>query len=238
MEARWATTWLRRGSQSCYYLLELLSSLQSRGVTISRDTRRYIPLAREHIPCAYDPSIFHPGTLKTAHPSILFVAGTLAGRKRGTLLLEAFSKVRSRLPDAHLTIVSHDLVRAEGVTCVSGLSPEALGDLYRRHWVLCSTSSYEGFGVPYIEAMASGLPIVTTTNDGATEILENGRLGAISSANNLHTVLGGMLTDRAMRKQFADAGISAASLYSIDLVVKAYEAIYADICRTQRRSSL
>ena len=42
-----------------------------------------------------------------------------------------------------------------------------------------SRARYEGFGVPYIEAMASGTPVVASPNLGAREILEDGRLGVL-----------------------------------------------------------
>lgn len=231
MEARYATSWLRRGSQLCYYALELLSSVQCHGVTISRRTQRYLPLARECIPCAYDPSIFFPGGVRTTEPSILFVAGTLAGRKRGPLLLLAFNEVRGAFPNARLTIVSRDGVEAEGVTCVDEVSPRSLGDLYRSHWLLCSTSSYEGFGVPYIEAMAAGLPIVATANTGAEEVLDGGRNGVICSPEYLGATLVKVLADRIRRERLTLLGVKASHAYSLRSVVTAYEGLYAQVSR-------
>jgi phosphatidylinositol alpha-mannosyltransferase len=229
MEARRATSWLRAASQLCYYPLELVSSAGARGVTISRSTQRYLPLAREHVPCAFDPSVFHPGGARTPYPSVLFVAGTLHGRKRGDLLLRSFAEVRARLPAAQLTVVCPEAVEAAGVTGVSGLSPEALGALYRSHWILCSTSSYEGFGVPYVEALASGLPVVTTTNAGAREVLDGGRLGVLTSPETLVASMVALLSDESRRAQLAASGLEAAARYSIDAIVDEYERIYEEL---------
>jgi len=232
MEARTATSWGRRLSQLGYYPLELVSSLGATSVTISETTRRFLPFVRRCIPAAFDPSFYFPGDDRTANPSLLFVGGTLKGRKRGNLLLKAFASLRETLPDATLTIVTPDLVSGPGVTCVTGLDSAALGAEFRRHWVLCSTSSYEGFGVPYIEAMASGLPVVATSNSGAREILEEGRLGVICSPDGLARELRELLTNESDRRRLSLAGPPAAKRYSIHVVADNYERLY-DLVRAR-----
>ena len=42
------------------------------------------------------------------------------------------------------------------------VSDAELVDLYRSSWLFCLPSSYEGFGIPYAEAMANGCPVVAT----------------------------------------------------------------------------
>jgi len=227
MEARTATRSARRAAQFCYYGLEWISSINPHGVANSEGTRRYLPLVRTSIPCAVDGEAFYPGGERTAEPSILFVAGTLQGRKRGSLLLRAFADLRVTMPDARLTIVSSDRVSAPGVTCVSGLTADQLGALYRSHWMLCSTSSYEGFGVPYVEALASGLPVVATPNGGAREVLRDGALGVLSSPENLAGDIAALLRDSDRRGRFAAGGVEAARGYAVDVVARRYEQLYA-----------
>ncbi len=227
MEARTATRLLRRGAQLCYYGLEWVSSVNPLAVAISDATRQYLPLVRATIPCAVDGSAFYPGGERTAEPSILFVAGTLEGRKRGSLLLETFSAIRTALPDARLTIVSRDRVSGPGISCFSGLRAPELGALYRSHWLLCSTSSYEGFGVPYVEALASGLPVVSTPNDGAREVLRDGALGVISSPGDLVRDIVALLSDADRRARLSGCGLAAAGAYSVAAVANQYERLYA-----------
>lgn len=229
MEARTATTARRTLAQACYYALEWISSVNASSVGISRSTLRYLPLVRSCVPCAYDPGEFFPAGTRTPEPSILFVAGTLQGRKRGDLLLRAFRNVRDRVPEARLTVVSHDQVREPGVTCVSGLDGRSLGDLYRSHWLLCSTSSYEGFGVPYVEALASGLPVVATRNEGASEVLEGGALGVLCSADGLASEIVSLLADPGRRDRMASAGLVAAERYAIDVVAATYRSLYRQV---------
>ena len=227
MEARTATRPLRRAAQLCYYGLERVSSFNPLSVAISEATRRYLPRVRASIPCAVDGAAFFPGGERTAEPSILFVAGTLGGRKRGSLLLQAFTEVRKAHPDARLTIVSSDRVAGPGITCLSRRAAPQLGALYRSHWLLCSTSSYEGFGVPYVEALASGLPVVTTPNEGAREVLQEGALGVISLPKDLARDIVALLRDSDRRAQLAARGLEAAGAYSVEVVADRYERLYA-----------
>jgi glycosyltransferase involved in cell wall biosynthesis len=227
MEAINATSWLRRGSQLCYYGLEWASARGAYPVSISEATRRQLPFIRESIPCAFDPSLFFPADPDPdREPSILFVAGTLKGRKRGDLLLEAFGEVRKRVPDAQLTIVSRDRVSHPGVTCYPDVPASRLAELYRRSWMLCSTSSYEGFGVPYIEALASGLPVVTTPNAGALEVLAGGRYGVVATPGDLVTSMVKLLHDGNERHRLAELGLERARAFTLDVVVSRYEHVY------------
>ena len=240
MEARTATRWSRRGAQMLYYGLEWLSSVNPNAVVISDSTRRYLPLVRTSVPCAFDPRVFFSGAKRTSEPSILFVAGTLGGRKRGSLLLNAFEEVRRSVATARLTIVSRDRVTGPGITCQSNLEARELGTLYRSHWLLCSTSSYEGFGVPYVEAMASGLPIVTTPNRGAMEVLRGGKLGIIASAADLARSIVSLIRDPERRVELSSEGHEASCRYSLESVARQYESLYGtllDIAPKARRSS-
>ena len=237
MEAVTETRWLRRCAQAFYYGLEWVSSANPHSVAISQRTRRYLPLVRRVVPCAYDPLVFFPGRERTVDPSILFVAGTMAGRKRGSLLLRNFEEVRSAVPSARLTIVSNDCVVQEGVTCVSHLDASTLADLYRSHWILCSTSAYEGFGVPYIEALASGLPVVTTPNHGAAEVLQDGKLGVLADPDRLGRALISLIGDENRRGELAAAGVEAAKPYSVEVVAAQYEAMYQEVAAGSRSRS-
>ena len=95
--------------------------------------------------------------------------------------------------------------------------------------MLCSTSAYEGFGVPYVEALASGLPVVTTPNDGASEVLRNGELGLICSPAELPDAICALIHDDARRQRMAAAGLRAADSYSVDVVAARYESWYRDV---------
>jgi phosphatidyl-myo-inositol alpha-mannosyltransferase len=210
-------------------LTEIVGSLvPDATVAISDNTRRWYPWIRRVIPCGVDLGRFHPGP-KEPEPTILFV-GTFERRKRGRLLMEVFADhVRKAVPDARLWMVCSDAPEAPGVEVLGRLDDAELADRYRRAWVFCLPSTYEGFGVPYIEAMASGTAVVATPNPGAGEVLGCGRFGRIASDDDLATALSDLLTDETEREALAAAGLAHSADYDWDRVAQAYEAVYAEL---------
>jgi phosphatidyl-myo-inositol alpha-mannosyltransferase len=205
------------------------SFLADRTVAVSRNTCRFYPWIRAVIPNGVDLSAFHPQEQKETAPTILFV-GTYRNRKRGQLLMEQFAQVvRPALPQAQLWMVCSDAPPAEGVTVWGNVSTEQLADLYRRAWVFCLPSSYEGFGVPYIEAMASGTPVVATPNPGAVEVLEAGQCGLLAEPEELGNQLLQLLRDDQQRRRLSQAGLQRARQYDWQRIIEQYEQIYGQV---------
>jgi phosphatidylinositol alpha-mannosyltransferase len=194
-------------------------------VAISRNTRRWMPWVKSVIPNGVDLSRVHPGA-RSRHPSVLFV-GTYLKRKRGKLLLEVFERdVLPQLPDAELWMVAEDAPTRPGVIVHGRVSDSVLADLYRRAWVFCLPCTYVGFGIPYVEAMASGCPVVATPNPGAIEVTDGGRYGIIADDERLGAVLVGLLSSSSKREQLAGLGSTRAKRFDLHKVASAYEALY------------
>jgi len=199
--------------------------ISSYNVGISKNTKASIGRVHAIIPCGVELARFYPGT-KADVPTILFVGG-IKGRKRGQLLVECFrNEVQRAHPSAQLWLVSADSVEGEGIINFGRISDDHLADLYRQAWVFCMPSIYEGFGVPYIEAMASGTPSVATHNLGADEVLDGGRCGVITSDEELGSALGALLGDQARRADLAERGLKRAQQFDWALVAASYESAY------------
>ena len=198
-------------------------AVANRKVCVSRNTRRYLPMVREVIWNGVDLSVFKPGASKSAHPSILFV-GTMGFRKRGAALLDIFQReIRRVLPDAELWIVREETpVEAEGVHWFGRVSQSKLVELYQQAWVFCLPSSYEGFGVPYIEAMACGTAVAATPNLGALEVLDNGKYGRIADLPQLGQTLLEILQDKGERQRMESIGLQRAQDFAWEAIVTAY----------------
>jgi len=217
-----------RGRMLVLGLTEVVSAIRFRNVVgVSRNALRWYPWLHEIIPNGVDTNRFCPGPVRETDPTILFV-GTYHRRKRGALLQQVFTDhVLPRVPNARLWMVCEDAPPAPSVEVLGRLSDDELADRYRRAWVFCLPSSYEGFGVPYIEAMASGTAVVATPNPGAREVLDNGRIGVLSSDHDLGEELVGMLGDDTRREQYAARGLrEAKDRFDLSVVAASYEALY------------
>jgi phosphatidylinositol alpha-mannosyltransferase len=213
----------------------LASVVADKTVAVSRNSRVGMPWVTTIIPNGIDLSRFRPGE-RTAFPSILFV-GTYGRRKRGKLVVDAFERdVRPVLPTCELWMVCEDAQPRPGVKVMGRVSNDELCDLYGRAWTFCLPSTYEGFGIPYIEAMASGCPIVATDNPGAMEITLKGQLGVIADVDRLGDSLVDLLLSPKERARLAEAGMIAVRDYDLQSVCSRYEAIYNDLIASRRTS--
>jgi phosphatidylinositol alpha-mannosyltransferase len=226
-EARHATSVGRYVLQYGVYAQELLTAFtEPRTVAVSVNTQRDNRFIHHVIPHGVDGRIFQPvPSGKTAAPSIVFV-GTTAGRKRGGFLLDIFSRdVRQAHPDAELAFVGPPGPAVPGVSYHTGISDHELASLYRRAWVYASPSAYEGFGLPYLEAMACGTCVVATPNPGSREVLDEGKYGALAEDAAFGGALLALLGDGARRKEMEAVGLRRAHELSLDAMLDRYETL-------------
>jgi glycosyltransferase involved in cell wall biosynthesis len=229
-EARSATSIGRWLLQLGVYGQELLTALVSRGVVaVSHNTTRDNPFIGRVIPHGVDDSFFTPWpNERTKEPSVMFV-GTLAGRKRGTFLLDGFiNTVRAVHPDASLTIVGDSGPAHPGVRYVTGISDVDLASLYRRSWVYASPSTYEGFGLPYLEAMACGTPVIASENPGSLDVLAD-NCGLMPTDEDFASAIAALLSDDAQRMRLSDAGLRRAQEFSLARMLDGYERVLFEL---------
>jgi glycosyltransferase involved in cell wall biosynthesis len=113
----------------------------------------------------------------SGRPYIL-VPGGLHFRKNADLILGAWPQIHQHLPEVRLVIVGHcdasylDAARALGPSVViAGFREEnELRALYAAAELVWFPSRYEGFGLPVLEAMACGTPVVTSNTTALAEI--------------------------------------------------------------------
>ena len=228
-EAAFATSLKRRIYQSLtVYLEEAGARVADINIGVSEATKSRIPAIAQIIPCGFDRDRFYAGQ-KSAHPTILFV-GTLEGRKRGGWLAEIFNReIRTVIPTAELWSVSDRPLEGEGIVNFGRVPLEQLCELFRTTWVFCLPSTYEGFGVPYIEAMASGTSVVASPNLGAKEVLGNGKFGIIAEDNQLGNSLLRLLMDTELRDHYVKQGTLRSHDFTWSRIVEQYEKIYESL---------
>ena len=237
-EARHATSPGRFLLQCGVYVQELVTALvQSGTVAVSENTRRSNPFVARVIANGVDTAVFRASPLeKTSFPSIVFV-GALKGRKRGQFLLDVFCKVvRPAFPTAELMFVGTPGPVVPGVTYYTGVDDTQLASLYRRAWVYASPSTYEGFGLPYLEAMACGTAVVAASNPGSLEVLADGRYGRVVDSGEFGSALLQLLADGDSRHALEVSGLQRAQQFSLATMIDHYEALLFELTSTHARS--
>jgi glycosyltransferase involved in cell wall biosynthesis len=190
------------------------------------------------VPEGVDPEFWRPAdTAPSGHPVVVSVARQYP-RKNTRTLLEAVPAVLERVPNLECRIVGggpelprlRQLVRrlrVERHVKLLGALPRAedVREEYRRASVFCLLSLQEGFGIAFLEAMATGLPIVGADFGGVPEVVPHGEVGLLvdgRSAPAVSAALVRLLEDEPQRKRLARAGRERAMRYAWPLVARAF----------------
>jgi phosphatidyl-myo-inositol dimannoside synthase len=148
---------------------------------------------------------FHPGPrvqelvnrYRLKDRKVILTVGRLVPRKGHRAALEAFAKVHAEFPEAHYLIVGtgpeEERIRAqiaelglhECVTLAGIVSAEQLPEHYRLCDIMLlanrqeADGDIEGFGIVFLEASASGKPVIGGRSGGATEAVKDGLTGLL-----------------------------------------------------------
>jgi alpha-1,3-rhamnosyl/mannosyltransferase len=197
-----------------------------------------LPLSKIHVvPWAADPA-FRPLPSDAAvavaagyglsQPFVLSV-GALQARKNLPTLLKAISQARREMPQLTLAIVGRPMwsyselprmveqMGLDGAVRFTGHVREAdLPALYNAASAFCMPSLYEGFGLPILEAMACGTPVVCSTAPALVEVA--GGAALCVNANDDHTALaealGRVVEDRPFAEDLRARGLVRAAEFS------------------------
>src|SRR5207237_9291849 len=102
-----------------------------------------------------------------------------------------------------------------------------LAALYRQAAVLVVTSRHEGFGLPVVEAMASGTPVVAFTNSALPEVVgDAGLLVPDGDVDAFARAVCSLLDDEATRSELARRGVTRAQRFSWETTAAATVAAY------------
>ena len=159
------------------------------------------------IPPGVDLDTFQVGDRRHQLPRLLFVGGDFV-RKGGDLLLEVFrQRLRGR---AELILVSNtDLHDEPGVTIYRDLpaNSDTLRTLYATADIFVLPTRADCFSMVYLEALASGLPIVSTPVRGLSDLVREGETGfmvQVDDAKGLGDMVEALVNDPAARQAMSD----------------------------------
>jgi glycosyltransferase involved in cell wall biosynthesis len=205
---------------------------RSRIVTLSSSAKREIverlriPPERVSVsPPGVEPQ-FSPRGERSETPLVVAV-GRLVPVKRFHLLVEALVTLKTRHPRLQAVIAGEGYERpalealihqagAESWISLPGYIPEEeLIDLYRRAWVLASTSLREGWGMTVTEAGACGTPSVVTRIGGHEDAVLDGRTGILADTQDeLVAGIDAVICDEILRRRLGSAAMAHAARFT------------------------
>lgn len=184
-----------------------------------------------------------PCDIELAHPAVVMV-GRLDENKDPVRAVRAFSTYARRNPDAHFYFVgdgvlADDVRQAASAEGVAG-RVHLLGyhknpyPIMRQADCLLTTSAREGFQTVIVEALALGVPFVSTPAGSAEELSGDGAFGVVASASD--EIADGIERMVAARQDpgFADGMRRFVSRYDLDAQVDAFEALADEVLEKER----
>ncbi|HYH11549.1 MAG TPA: glycosyltransferase family 1 protein [Thermomicrobiales bacterium] len=174
----------------------------------------------------------------------ILVVGTLEPRKNLPMLLRAFAAIRDRVPhrlvlvgpEGWLTGELHETIRELGLgdrLVLSGFVSDAeLGGWYSAADLVAFPSWYEGFGLPMLEAMSCGAPVLAANTSSLPEV--GGDAAAYAdpgSQDAWSATLLDLLSDPSERQRLSVAGMTRAEHFSWERTARETWDVYREVAR-------
>jgi glycosyltransferase involved in cell wall biosynthesis len=173
-------------------------------------------------------------------------AGNVKPHKNLGRLIEAFDLVRKRgLDYLKLIMIGDDISKYTAlrravhqhqlhkyVRFLGYLPEETLAVMYRLAGVFVFPSLYEGFGLPPLEAMASGTPVIVSNLSSMPEVAGDAAL--LVDPYDPHAIADGIyrvLTDADVRKDLRRKGVARAGQFSWEQSVRRVRKIYSEVAQ-------
>jgi glycosyltransferase involved in cell wall biosynthesis len=193
---------------------------------------------------------------QVTYPFLLY-AGRVSPHKNVVRMIEAFSALKTELgrdqayPDLKLIIIGDDLsgnpdlrrtvVRSgvqNDVRFLGFIPIEVLRIFYDEAKVFVFPSLYEGFGLPPLEAMVHGTPVVTSNVSSLPEVV--GNAAVLVNPENVFEIMRALhrvLTDQSLRKRMKERGYQQAAHFSWETSVRRILEAYGQVVNQGRTSA-
>ncbi|MHB1389958.1 MAG: glycosyltransferase family 4 protein [Thermoleophilia bacterium] len=224
-------------------LVPISTRRSSRIISVSNNTKldlvRVMNISGEKVEVVYEgaPDEFNPEPLPDdgealnhygiIAPYILFV-GTLEPRKNLNVLIRAFDRMTKTRPDLHLVLAGRrgwmaqaifdELERRDllGRVHITGYVKEKyLPALYRQAVAFVYPSLYEGFGLPPLEAMSSGTPVIVSRSSSLPEVVGDAGIYVNPlDAGELAAAMESVVADPELAASLKQKGLARAAEFS------------------------
>lgn len=176
--------------------------------------------------------------------SVILTAGKISPRKNVQGVLRALKKVQDKI-DHHLVLVGgagweteavlkelDDGTLVNRVHLLDYVTDEQLRALYRRASLYIHPSLYEGFGLTVLEAMASGVPVITSNTSSLPEVTgDAGILVDPTNGDEIAEAIYAICMDTPLREAKIEQGLTHAGLFSWDGCAAQLRDVFAEVGR-------
>lgn len=223
-------------------------------IATSHNTRndliKYLKIPIDRISVIYpgvDHSIFRPYNIKLPGEPYILYTGSERPRKNLGRLFEAFAKLKKEFPELKLvkagacgrskkyrrdTIKKLDsLGIVQDIIFVDYIPEIDLAHYYSSAALLALPSLYEGFGLPPLEAMACGCPVVTSNTSSLPEVVgEAGIMVNPYDTDSLAQAMRQILTDDKLRDEMIRKGLKQSKKFSWEKTAEQTQEVYNKLC--------
>jgi len=193
-----------------------------------------------------DPEVLDEVKLRYSLPDVfIYYPAALWQHKNHRTLLDALCLVRDRYGievnlvlsgmstgravELHAEILKRNLQRL--VTVLGYLPYEDLPSIYNLATIMIFPSLFEGFGIPLVEAMACGCPVVCSHSTSIPEVVgEAALMFDPQSIDEMATAIFKVLDDRVLRQNMSIAGLEQAKLFNWCETARQTQAVYEKAC--------
>ncbi|MBN2139317.1 MAG: glycosyltransferase family 4 protein [Sedimentisphaerales bacterium] len=202
------------------------------------------------IPNGIDTEKFHPPDRRDPAQTIeLLTVGRLITRKRIDLLLKAAHCADKLGLNVRLNIagdgnilgklkgIAGELNLAEKVKFLQRVPPEDMPALYRSNTIFLMASAHEGMSNAMLEAMASGLPIITTPCEGVEELIgDNGIVVQSERPEDIARAIKDLADDPRRMERLSLAAVEKAKQFTWAGVARRYLNCYEQIVKQKNKN--
>ena len=188
-----------------------------------------------------DPDVVRRRLVEAGFPvpnRYVLALGALDPRKNGPFLIRAFARVRPRAPDLRLWIVGVERPEIyplplgsppEWLSILGFVEPGTLVSLFQGAASFVYPSLYEGFGLPVLQAMACGVPVLASSRSSIPEVCGDAAvLFDPCNEDDLAQKLALVLSDESMRTDRVTAGLARAKRFSWREAAASTYAVYQE----------
>ena len=227
-------------------------------IAVSQNTKhdlmKYLKIPENRISVIYngiDHSIFKPYEVKVLDKPYILYVGSERPRKNLSRLFEAFARVKGEFPELKLVKMGaagrseeyrRNVMRKLDSLGITGdvifvvhASELDLVHYYSSASLLAYPSLYEGFGLPLLEAMACGCPVVTSNTSSMPEVAgEAGIMVDPYDIDALTEAIKQVLTDDTLRDNMVRKGLEQARMFSWEKTVEQTLEVYNKVAEQHR----